>query len=162
MRGHSIVRVLGDSTFILKEFDDYAFERRLNPRSERLRFLCDLLEDFCDEYLTKAMYFYRWGFARDAAKAATWVGTMHAVNAEEGVVKDVSREFSKRQIDRLPVVVGNNLKDSKLEIEDFYVRFLRLLDDHLKAGFMFLLGDRPCAADFAAFGQLVVSSYGEL
>ena len=33
-------------------------------------------------------------------------------------------------------------------------RYLQLMDNHLKAGYRFCLGSRPCGADFAMFGQL--------
>ena len=39
-------------------------------------------------------------------------------------------------------------------IEENFARFLQLFEAHLHAGHEFLLGTRPCAADFALFGQL--------
>ena len=59
--------------------------------------------------------------------------------------------FAERQIGRLGVV-GSNATTAPV-IEESYRRTLTLLSDHF-ATQRFLLGARPCAADFAVFGQL--------
>ena len=53
----------------------------------------------------------------------------------------------------ISVVVGSNPGTYKI-IENGFAHYLQLMDDHLKAGYRFCLGSRPCAADFAMFGQL--------
>lgn len=57
-----------------------------------------------------------------------------------------------RQVGRL-AIVGSNKTTGPI-IEDFYENLIRKLDAHLEAGYPFLLGSRPSAADFAFLGQL--------
>ena len=45
-------------------------ERRVIPSDPVVAFLDALIEDYADEWLTKAMFHYRWAFAADADKAA--------------------------------------------------------------------------------------------
>jgi hypothetical protein len=63
----------------------------------------------------------------------------------------MGKVFSERQIGRLRYV-GSNAVTGPV-IEDSYVRFVDLMETHLKQH-RFLLGDRPGAGDFGVFGQL--------
>ena len=45
-----------------------------NPRSTAYRaFLASLIEDFADEWLTKAMFHYRWAYDGDIQYASLWI-----------------------------------------------------------------------------------------
>jgi hypothetical protein len=122
------------------------------PKDPALAFLDALLEDFADEWVTKAMFHYRWSFAPDIEKAG---GTLPAhfvgITAPEAQLQALKVQFSQRQISRLPVV-GSNPTTAKL-IESAYTRLVQLLDVHFRE-FPFLLGCRPSACDFAMYGQL--------
>jgi len=128
------------------------FERSVIPKDPALAFLDALLEDFADEWVTKAMFHYRWSFAPDIEKAG---GTLPAhfvgITAPEAQLQALKVQFSQRQISRLPVV-GSNPTTAKL-IESAYTRLVQLLDVHFRE-FPFLLGCRPSACDFAMYGQL--------
>ena len=63
--------------------------------------------------------------------------------------------IAARQVERLHTVVGSDVTTgTSVIIEENFARFLKLFEAHLHAGHEFLLGSRPCAADFALFGQL--------
>lgn len=100
--------------------------RSILPADPAMRFLCLLIEDFCDEWLAKLMYHYRWSFDEGAA-------------------------MRRRQIDRL-AMVGCREEHAPLFERD-YRAVLALLSAHL-ARTPFLFGARPSLADFALFGQL--------
>jgi glutathione S-transferase len=121
------------------------------PRPPALAFLDALLEDYADEWLTKAMFHYRWAFAPDVAKAAAILPRWFRTDQSDAAAAEAGRLFAARQIGRLGVV-GSNETTAAL-IEDSYVRTLRLLEARL-AESRFVFGARPAASDFALYGQL--------
>jgi len=140
-----------DSTFILRRLDTEHTGRSVIPDNPVLRFLDYLFEDYADEWLTKAMFHYRWHFAADAKMAAEILPYWGGITAPEETLVAKSKEFGQRQIDRL-YVVGSNETTAPI-IEASYQRFLQLFAAHLTQ-FPFLMGERPGASDFAVFGQL--------
>jgi len=125
--------------------------RAVIPPDPVMAFVDALLEDYGDEWLTKAMFHYRWAFAPDAARAAAILPRWSRTNHPEGQAVALGRLFSDRQIGRLGVV-GSNETTAPV-IEASYRRLLRLLDAHLIAS-RFVMGGRPGASDFGLFGQL--------
>jgi len=146
------IQAVTDSTPLIRRLEKDAPGRSVIPKDPALAFLDALLEDFADEWVTKAMFHYRWSFASDIEKAG---GTLPAhfvgITAPEAQLQALKVQFSQRQISRLPVV-GSNPTTAKL-IESAYTRLVQLLDVHFRE-FPFLLGCRPSACDFAMYGQL--------
>ena len=146
------IQAVTDSTPLIRRLEKEIAERSVIPKDPALAFLDALLEDFADEWVTKAMFHYRWSFAPDIEKAG---GTLPAhfvgITAPEAQLQALKVQFSQRQISRLPVV-GSNPTTAKL-IESAYTRLVQLLDEHFRE-FPFLLGSRPAACDFAMYGQL--------
>jgi glutathione S-transferase len=140
-----------DTSPLIRRLDATYPERRVIPSDPALAFLDALLEDYADEWLTKAMFHYRWAFAADVAKAAAVLPRWARVNAPEAQVAVLSKRFAQRQIGRLGVV-GSNDTTGPL-IEESYRRLLELLDAHLTLH-PFVMGERPGASDFGLFGQL--------
>ena len=141
-----------DSTPLIRRFEHEVAVRSALPPDPVLNFVDALLEDFADEWLTKAMFHYRWKFAEGIDKAsdilpAHFVG----VCADEAMLDAAKTHFSQRQIARL-AVVGSNPQTADM-IEASYVRLVDLLDAHLRVQ-PFLMGQRPGASDFALYGQL--------
>jgi glutathione S-transferase len=146
------IQAVTDSTPLIRRLEKDVPGRSVIPKDPALAFLDALLEDFADEWVTKAMFHYRWSFAPDIEKAG---GTLPAhfvgITAPEAQLQALKVQFSQRQISRLPVV-GSNPTTAKL-IESAYTRLVQLLDVHFRE-FPFLLGSRPAACDFAMYGQL--------
>ncbi|WP_321489893.1 glutathione S-transferase family protein [uncultured Hyphomonas sp.] len=140
-----------DSTPITRRLEQEYAGRSVIPESPALAFLNELIEDYADEWLTKAMFHYRWYFEADRDNAGPllvyWsLPTLAAPDAQK-----MADMFSKRQTERLYVVGSNDVTAST--IESSYLRFIDLLDTLLQpAGYV--LGARPSSADFAIYGQL--------
>ncbi len=147
--GETAVRV--DSTPLIIALDEAWPERKIAPADPATAFLDALIEDFGDEWLTKAMFHYRWAYEADVEQAAAvlprWAGT----TLPEAELRESGRSFAERQINRLWVVGSNETTCSTIEAS--YTRTLQILDRCL-TGRRFLLGERPCAGDFAIYGQL--------
>jgi glutathione S-transferase len=136
-----------DSTPLIRRFEREYPQRPVVPTDAALSFLDYLLEDYADEWLTKAMFHYRWHFAADIAKAREILPRWTARPMAEEVLSPVKTMIGDRQISRL-YVVGSNATTAPV-IEQSYVRYLALLRAHLESH-PFLLGARPGASDFAA------------
>ena len=140
-----------DSTFQLERLEREFPERSLVPSDPVLALLDALLEDYADEWLTKAMFHYRWAYDADIEKAGAILPRWSRVDVPEEQVAPFSNMIRERQIGRLGVV-GSNPTTAPV-IEASYVRLLERLDARLTEQ-PFVLGGRPCGADFALFGQL--------
>jgi glutathione S-transferase len=140
-----------DSTFQIRRLEDAFRERSIAPPDPALAFLDALIEDYADEWLTKAMFHYRWAYAPDAAKAAHVLPCDVNLAIAPDALERMAAAFSERQIGRLGVV-GSSPATAAV-IEASYARLLALLDAHVRE-LPFVLGRRPSPADFALFGQL--------
>ena len=145
-----------DSSPLLRSFDAAFPERQVRPTDPVLALLDSLLEDFADEWLTKAMFHYRWHYQADIDRAGDILPRWRGITTSDARAAELKTLFSKRQIDRL-WVVGSNEHTWQL-IEDSYVRLLQVLENHFR-DLPFLLGTRPGASDFAFFGQLTQLSH---
>jgi glutathione S-transferase len=140
-----------DSTPLLRHLETLRWGRSVIPPDPALAFLDALIEDYADEWLTKAMFHYRWSYPADIAKAAKILPRWSRTDQPETQAAAQGIAFAERQIGRLGVV-GSNPTTGPV-IEESYRRLLRLLDSHLE-GSRFVLGGRPGAADFGLYGQL--------
>jgi glutathione S-transferase len=140
-----------DSTFQIRRLEELWTERSVVPPDPALAFLDFLLEDFADEWLTKAMFHYRWSFEADVDKASKVLPRWSKTSASDDRVAPLSKLFRERQVGRRGVV-GINETTAPL-IEASFRRLLHALDAHL-AQASFVTGERPGTADFALFGQL--------
>jgi len=146
------VQAVTDSTPLLRRLERDVQGRAARPQDAVLAFIDALLEDFADEWLTKAMFHYRWHYAPDIDRAGKTI-PLHwgGLQMDEKVFAAGKAFFSQRQISRL-AVIGSNPTTAPL-IEAGYVRLLGLLDAHFSQH-AFLMGGRPGASDFALYGQL--------
>ena len=141
-----------DSTSIALMLEDrLSDERSILPPDPAMRFLCLLIEDFCDEWLAKIMYHYRWSFDEGAAMASRWLANDLRPVAPASERDTMAATMRERQVDRLGMV-GCRAEHAALFERD-YRAVLALLSAHLAHG-PFLFGARPSLADFALFGQL--------
>ena len=140
-----------DSTPLIRELEQRYPGRAVIPPDGALAFIDALLEDYADEWLTKAMFHYRWAFAPDVANSAAVLPRWFRTNQPEDATVANGAAFAERQIRRL-AVVGSNATTAPV-IEESYRRLLRVLDAQLTRS-RFVFGNRPAASDFALFGQL--------
>lgn len=140
-----------DSTPLVRRLERAYAGRSVVPHDPVAAFVDYLLEDHADEWLTKAMFHYRWHYADDIEKAGNILPRWSAISAPDSEIAARGKAFSERQISRL-YVVGSNDSTTPL-IEASYLRLLKILDKHF-CQYPFLLGRRPGAADFALYGQL--------
>lgn len=146
-------RHANDSTPLLAEIDGLAEpRRRLLPEDSLRRFLALLVEDFADEWATKWMFHYRWYY--DGLQPECAAGIMWEQSAGEDSPDLAARTagFAERQISRMGLV-GCTIENRPV-VESSFLDFCALLQAHLENGGVFLLGNHPCAGDFALYGQL--------
>ncbi|HUD49956.1 glutathione S-transferase N-terminal domain-containing protein [Parvibaculum sp.] len=140
-----------DSTPLIRRFEKEFRGRSVIPDDPVIEFLDYLLEDYADEWLTKAMFHYRWYYKPDIDRAAAILPRWHRLTAPEEQALKMGDYIAERQISRL-YVVGSNDTTAPV-IEASYKRFLDAFKAHLETC-PFLMGDRPGASDFGVYGQL--------
>jgi glutathione S-transferase len=145
------LQAVTDSTPLIRRFEAQFAGRAVVPADPALALVDALLEDFGDEWLTKAMFHYRWSYPADIRKAgevlACWRGAPH----DDAALAATAQAVRDRQIPRLRYV-GSNPTTGPV-IEAGYRRVLLALEDHFRTH-RFLMGARPGASDFAIYGQL--------
>jgi glutathione S-transferase len=140
-----------DTTPLIRSLERSHPGRSVIPPDGAVAFVDALIEDYADEWLTKAMFHYRWAFAADVANAAAILPRWFRTTLPEAEAVAAGRAFAERQVGRL-AVVGSSPATAPI-IEDSYERLLGLLDARLAAS-RFVLGGRPASCDFGLFGQL--------
>jgi glutathione S-transferase len=140
-----------DSTPLIRRFEREYEGRSLIPTDPALAFLNELIEDYADEWLTKAMFHYRWAYPADVAKAAVILPCWRGYTRPDDDMRAAADAIAERQIGRLRYVGSNAVTGPVIEAS--YKRFLKAFEAHL-TDHAFLLGARPSSADFAIYGQL--------
>jgi len=141
-----------DSTFQLRTLEERYSGRSVIPNDPALAFLDYLVEDYADEWLTKAMFHYRWGIPENAEHASNILPLWNLTVPDE-FVETFHETFAQRQIDRLSGVVTGSLEVCGPIIEKGYRRLLEILRVRF-AEHRFVFGARPSAGDFGLQGQL--------
>lgn len=140
-----------DSTPLIRRFEKAFDGRHVVPADPVIEFIDYLLEDYADEWLTKAMFHYRWHYKADIDRAAAILPRWRGITTPEEELVKMGEFFAQRQISRL-YVVGSNDTTAPV-IEASYLRYLDAMNAHLERQ-PFLMGGRPGGSDFGAFGQL--------
>ena len=140
-----------DTTPIIRQLEKDHPGRSILPTDPVLRLINSLIEDYADEWLTKAMFHYRWQYDADIAYAADMIVFWSMPTAPEDQAKAFAKQFGDRQISRLSFVGSNEVTGPVIEAG--YLRFLTLMNELIQHG-GYAFGDRPASADFALYGQL--------
>ena len=140
-----------DSTPLIRRFEDSFTQRQTIPSDPVLAFLNYLIEDYADEWLTKAMFHYRWYYQADIDMAGTILPRWTAIQAPEEELQEQRAYIADRQISRLYVVGSNDVTAPVIEAS--YKRFLNLFDRMVQRH-PFVFGTRPSSADFGIYAQL--------
>lgn len=147
----SVSEVMVDSSPQITRLEREFHGRSLVPTDPAAAFLDFLLEDYADEWVTKAMYHYRWTYEPDIEKSGRLLPLDQDLHADDGHLERAHDVIIGRQVSRRPLVGST---DENLPIiEASYARLLDLLQAHLSER-PFLFGDRPGRTDFGLFGQL--------
>lgn len=140
-----------DSTPLIYDLEARHPARSIVPSDPGKAFLAHLIEDFSDEWLTKAMFGYRWLEEVDQKQMSEWL----AYDAFKGGGAETCRKFAatfrERQVGRM-ALVGCARANFPL-IEASTRRVLQALEDHV-VNEHFLFGTRPSLAEFGIYGQV--------
>ncbi|HEY3949175.1 glutathione S-transferase N-terminal domain-containing protein [Phenylobacterium sp.] len=145
------LQAVTDSTPLIRRFEREYEGRSLIPPDPALAFVGELIEDYADEWLTKAMFHYRWAYDPDIAKASAILPCWRGYSIPDAELAQAGAFFAQRQIGRLRYVGSNAVTGPVIEAS--YRRFLAAFEDHLRL-FPYLMGARPGSCDFAVYGQL--------
>ena len=139
---------LGDSTRIAHYADELRPDPPLLPREPLLAFVNHLVEDYCDEWLTKVMFCLRWTFPADGERAAEVISrTMATANVPAA---ELLQQIPSRLRSQMHFLIGGPQNAPFFENE--FRRIYAALDPHF-AAYPYLFGPRPTLADFALWGQ---------
>ncbi|MBB83830.1 MAG: glutathione S-transferase [Deltaproteobacteria bacterium] len=140
-----------DSTPLILDLEKRHADRSVIPEREADAFLASLIEDLADEWLSKAMYAYRWAFPEHTK----WTGRLIAFDQHFGggreYIERHGHDFETRQVGRNPLVGCTEANMPLLMAIAEHV--LDALEPNIPMR-PFLFGSRPSNADFALFGQL--------
>ena len=141
-----------DSTFQALALEErHPGIRSIIPDDPAQEFLCHLIEDMADEWVTKMMFHYRWRDEEDQRYCSRWIISDAQPGLDEDAFEMAANAIKERQVSRLPLV-GSTPQNAAV-IESGYMRLIRLLGRSLdQSGYLF--GSRPSLADFALLGQL--------
>jgi glutathione S-transferase len=145
------LQAVTDSTPLIRRFEREHEGRSLIPSDPALALLDEIIEDYADEWLTKAMFHYRWAYDADIAKASAILPCWRGYSIPDEDLAQAGEMFATRQIGRLRYVGSNEMTGPVIEAS--YRRFILAFEDHLRHH-PFLMGARPGACDFAVYGQL--------
>lgn len=118
------------------------------------RFVAQLLHLYADEWLTLPAMHYRWSYNEDWAYGQ--FGALSAPQASAPEQYEIGKKNGQRFKGALPVLGVH--PETIPGIEKSYEAFLDEFSAHL-AVHPFLLGGRPCLADFAFIGPLYAHLY---
>lgn len=140
-----------DSTPLIYDLEARHAPRGVVPPDPAQAFIAHLLEDFADEWLTKAMFGYRWLEEVDQVQMSRWLAfdTAKGGGLEQG--QKFAEMFRARQVGRM-ALVGCTVANFPL-IEASTRAVLAALEAHVVERFC-LFGTRPSLAEFSIFGQL--------
>ena len=140
-----------DSTPLNYDLEARHRDRSVIPPDPARAFLAHLIEDFADEWVTKAMFGYRWLEEVDQVQMSRWL----AFDALKGGGLEQSQgyaaQFRTRQVGRM-AIVGCTRENFPL-IEMSTRGLLDALEAHVVNRHC-LFGTRPSLAEFGLYGQL--------
>ncbi|QJB69515.1 glutathione S-transferase [Parasphingorhabdus halotolerans] len=140
-----------DSTPVLYDLETRHTGRSVVPPDPEKAFIAHLLEDFADEWLTKAMFGYRWLEEVDQIQMSRWLSFDAMKGGGVKQSQAMAEHFRRRQVDRM-AIVGCNRENFPL-IEASTRAVLQALEDHV-VNEHYLFGARPSSAELGIYGQL--------
>jgi glutathione S-transferase len=140
-----------DSTPLIYDLESRHAERGVVPPDPAQAFIAHLLEDFADEWLTKAMFGYRWLEEVDQVQMSRWLAFDNLKGGGLETSQKFAAMFRDRQVGRM-ALVGCTRENFPL-IEASTRSVLAALEAHVVNRHS-LFGTRPSMAEFGIYGQL--------
>lgn len=140
---------LTDTTAIIGKFEAEGDGPNLTPQTPVAKFASLMLEDLFDEWYWRPALYYRWAFDEDA--------NLMSSQAARTILRDMRlpfflrRQFVLRRQRKVYMSEDAVTPETAPAIEAHYHETLAVLNEIL-AKRPFLMGERPCEADFGMFG----------
>ena len=140
-----------DSTPLIYDLEARHAERSVIPTDPARAFIAHLIEDFADEWVTKAMFGYRWLEEVDQIQMSRWLAFDAMKGGGLATSQGFAEQFRARQVGRM-AIVGCAAENFPL-IEASTRAILSALETHVVDNHC-LFGTRPSMAEFGMYGQL--------
>jgi len=140
-----------DSTPLAFLLEQRHSDRSIIPDDSAVAFLCNLIEDMADEWVTKMMFHYRWDREIDQLYSSRQIISDNSPGLRGDKLNQAAEAIRQRQVGRMHLV--GCTKQNKPVIEDSFHELLTILDSFVTRD-EYIFGTRPSLGDFGLFGQL--------